>query len=80
MALKAMDEQHFYLDDKLIDLVWIGYQAKKQINAANYHDMNRHLKWLNSFAVRLLTDDINDNDERIAKKRLSGLGLGWYLE
>ncbi len=80
MALKPIDRQHFYLDDKLIDLVWIAHQVKKQTNAANYHEMNRGLNWLNKLAQRLLVNEINEADEHLARKRLDILGLGWYLE
>ncbi len=80
MPLKPIDAEHFYLNDKLIDLVWIGYQAKKQINAANYHDMNRSLNWLNQLAQRLLDDNVTDTDELIVRKRLEALGFGWSLD
>ncbi len=80
MVLKALDEQHFYIDDKLVDLVWIGYQTKKQINAANYHDVNRHLNWLNKLAERLLTNDVDERDERMVRKRLAALVLSWYFD
>ena len=80
MALKPIDRQHFYLDDKLIDLVWIAHQVKKQTNAANYHEMNRGLNWLNKLAHRLSADETNENNEYVARKRLSTLGLDWYLE
>jgi hypothetical protein len=80
MVLKALDEHHFYIDEKLVDLVWIGYQAKKQINAANYHDINRHLNWLSKLAERLVVHDVDERDERVVKKRLVALGLGWYLD
>jgi len=80
MALKPIDEQHFYIDDHLIDMAWIGHQVKKQITAANYHDIQRHLGWLNHLASRLLTANIDEQDEAMAKKRLSALGYGWYFE
>lgn len=80
MTLKAVDEQHFYIDDKLVDLVWIGFQAKKQTNAANYHQMNRHLSWLNKLARRLLTNNITPKDEQTARNRLTALGMGWYFD
>ena len=80
MTLKALDAQHFYIDEQLIDLVWIGHHAKKQITAANYHDMVRNLRWLHKLAQRLLADNIDPNDEPMAKKRLAALGCGWYFE
>ena len=80
MPLKPIDKQHFYLDDTLIDLVWIAHQVKKQTNAANYHEMNRGLNWLNKLAERLLTDNFTEEDERLARKRLEILGVSWYLE
>ena len=80
MPLKPVDKQHFYLDDTLIDLVWIAHQVKKQTNAANYHEMNRGLNWLNKLAERLLTDNFTEEDERLARKRLEILGVSWYLE
>ncbi len=79
MTLKPIDTEHFYLNTKLIDLVWIGYHAQKQTNAANYHDMNRNLNWLNQLAQRLLDNDVTDTDELIARKRLEALGFGWSL-
>lgn len=80
MPLKPLDRQHFYLDDTLIDLVWIAHQVKKQTNAANYHEMNRSLNWLNKLAHRLLSGNTSDDDERLACKRLEALGVSWYLE
>ena len=80
MSLKPIDKQHFYLDDRLIDLVWISHKAKHQTNAANYHQMNRSLSWLNKLARRLLTDETRADDEQKARKRLAILGLDWYLE
>ncbi|HEX9925786.1 MAG TPA: hypothetical protein VGD99_24230 [Anaerolineae bacterium] len=80
MALTALDEQHFYVNEQLIDLVWIGYHVKKQMSAANHHDLNRRLNWLHDLANRLLTADTNEHDERTARKILRGLGYGWYFE
>ena len=79
MSLKPVDKHHFYLDDQLIDLVWIAHKARQQTNAANYHDMNRSLNWLNKLASRLLAGEIRDDDEQGVKKRLVILGLEWYL-
>ena len=80
MPLRSIDEQHFYLDDKLIDLVWIGHKTQKQINAANYHHMNRSLRWLNKLAARLVCGDVTQDDEQQVRKQLTVLGLDWTLE
>jgi hypothetical protein len=80
MTLTALDEQHFYIDEQLIDLVWISYHVKKQMTAANHHHINRHLNWLNDLATRLLKTHPDAEDERIAKKILNDLGYGWYFK
>jgi len=80
MILKAIDEQHFYLDERLIDLAWIGYQVRKKTTAANYHDMQRSLNWLNKLAVRLLAEEARPDDAALARKMLIVLGYGWYFE
>jgi hypothetical protein len=80
MPLHPIDEQHFYLDGKLIDLVWINHNAKKQTNAANYHEISRSLRWLNKLAARLVAGDVAGEDEQFARKRLAILGLDWYLD
>jgi hypothetical protein len=80
MTLKPIDKHHFYLDDKLIDLVWIGHKARRQTNAANYHEMNRSLNWLNKLASRLMLGEIRDGDEQGVQRRLAILGLEWYLD
>lgn len=80
MALSPLDEQHFYIDEQLIDLVWIAYHVKKQMTAANHHHINRHLNWLNDLAIRLIKSPSTEEDERLAKKILTDLGYGWYFE
>lgn len=80
MSLTPIDDKHFYLNDQLIDLVWIGYQAKLMTNAANYHDMNRSLNWLNKLARRLTAGQTTVEDESQARRRLLTLGLDWYLK
>ena len=80
MTLKAVDEAHFYIDDHLIDLAWIGYQVRKKTTAANYHDMNRSLIWLQKLAVRLRAGEAEQADETTARKMLTTLGYGWYFE
>ena len=80
MSLKPIDKHHFYLNDQLIDLVWIAHKAGRQTNAANYHDINRSLSWLNKLASRLLAGEIRNDDERGVRKRLAILGLEWYLD
>jgi hypothetical protein len=80
MALKSIDDQHFYIDDRLIDLNRIGFNAKKQINAANYHDVQRNLNWLKKLARRLAVGQPADDDEALARRRLTDLGYGFYFE
>ncbi len=82
MALKSVDSQHFYIDDRLIDMVWINRHAGELVNAANYHEINRSLHWLNRLAQRLAEGRVAETDaeaEAAAKKRLTNLGLNWYL-
>ena len=79
MSLKGVDEKHFYVDGKLIDLVWINHHAKTLINAANYHEMNRSLHWIRKLAERLATGDERVDDERELRKRLATLGLDWIV-
>jgi len=79
VALQAIDHQHFYLDDRLIDLVWIGYHAGRQSNAANHHDIKRNLNWLANLARRLQTGNVDSRDERVARRKLKALGRGWDL-
>jgi len=80
MALKTVDEQHFYIDDRLVDLVWIKRHAGELVNAANYHEITRSLHWLNRLAQRLAAGEVRAADELTAKKRLAALGLDWYLD
>lgn len=83
MALKSVDSQHFYIDDRLIDMVWIKHHAGELVNAANYHEINRSLHWLTRLAQRLAEGRVAEDDEaatEIAKKRLANLGLHWYLD
>lgn len=80
MPLKTIDEKHFYLDDRLIDLIWIHRHANTLINAANYHEVNRSLNWLNGLAHRLARGEERESDEAMVRKRLTALGLDWYLE
>jgi hypothetical protein len=82
MALKSVDSQHFYIDGRLIDMVWINRHAGELVNAANYHEINRSLHWLNRLAQRLAEGRVAETDaeaEAAAKKRLTNLGLNWYL-
>lgn len=80
MTLRAGDEQHFYIDAQLIDLVWIEHRVRKEINAANYHDRQRHLRWLHKLAGRLLAGHIEAQDEAAARRSLAALGFGWYFD
>jgi len=80
VSLKSVDDKHFYLDDRLIDLVWIERHANELVNAANYHEINRSLNWLKKLARRLAAGNSAENDELQVRRRLSLLGLGWYLE
>jgi hypothetical protein len=80
MTLKSLDDQHFYIDDRLIDLNRITFNTKKQINAANYHDMQRNLNWLKKLARRLTENPPEADDEAIARRRLTELGYGFYFE
>jgi hypothetical protein len=80
MVLKTIDSQHFYLNERLIDLVWIAHQVRKKTTAANYHEMHRSLDWLKKCARRLSAGEATPNDEATAKKMLIVLGYGWYFE
>jgi hypothetical protein len=80
MIVKAIDEDHFYMDNHLVDLAWIGYQVRKKTTAANYHNMNRSLIWLQKFAARLLAGEAGQTDEATARRMLTILGYGWYFE
>ena len=80
MTLKSIDQEHFYLDDQLIDLAWIGYQIKQRTDAANFHDMQRNMRWLKAFAIRLAQDKTEAKEETQAKETLKRLGFGWYFE
>ncbi len=80
MTLKALDEKHFYINDKLVDLVWIGYHTHRRSSGANHHDVKRNLNWLSDLAERLLTGHVAQRDERLAKRRLSALGYDWSLQ
>lgn len=80
MSLTPIDNQHFYIDDRLIDLAWINYQVKQQVNAANYHEKHRRLRWLNHFAARLTANEAVVEDEAMVKDALIALGFGWYFE
>jgi hypothetical protein len=79
MALQSIDDQHFYIDDRLIDLNRISFNAKKQINAANYHEIQRHLNWLKKLARRLAAGQSEADDEASARRRLTALGYGFYF-
>ncbi|GAB4427824.1 MAG: hypothetical protein Kow0031_07920 [Anaerolineae bacterium] len=83
MALKSVDSQHFYINDRLIDMVWIKRHAGELVNAANYHEINRSLHWLTRLAQRLAEGSVAESDvaaEAAAKKRLANLGLHYYLD
>ncbi|MCG3211529.1 MAG: hypothetical protein FOGNACKC_05175 [Anaerolineae bacterium] len=80
MALKPKDTLHFYVDDKLVDLVWINHHIQQQTNAANYHEMTRTIGWLKKLAQRILDGRATDRDEQTARKKLAAVGLNWYLE
>ena len=78
--LRPVDGQHFYIDERLIDLAWIGHQVLHQTTAANYHEMHRNLRWLHQLADRLLNGQVTMEDEVDARRALSLLGYGWYFE
>jgi len=80
MTLKSIDPEHFYLDERLIDLAWIAHQVRKKTTAANYHEMNRSLNWLKKCARRLAANEATDTDEATVKKMLIILGYGWYFD
>lgn len=80
MALIPKDDYHFYVDDKLIDLIWINHHIQQQTNAANYHAMTRTIGWLKKLAQRLLNGQATDRDETALRKKLAAVGLNWYLE
>jgi len=80
MTLKSVDDKHFYVDDRLIDTIWIERHANNLVNAANYHEVNRSINWLKKFARRLAAGDERVDDEKNVKKRLVTLGLDYYLK
>ena len=80
MTLKTVDDEHFYIDDRLIDTIWIERHANNLVNAANYHEVNRSINWLKKLARRLAASDERDDDEKNVKKRLVTLGLDYYLK
>jgi hypothetical protein len=80
MAFKPIDAQHFYIDDHLIDLVWISHQIRQQTNAANYHDKQRNLSWLHKFGRQLAAGNITEKDEAKAREKLISLGYRWYFD
>lgn len=80
MTIKPIDAQHFYIDDQLIDLNWIRHQIKQQTTAANYHAMQRGIRWLTAFANRLMEHELQPNDEAQVRQKLIDLGFGWYFE
>ena len=80
MPLRSIDPQHFYLDDQLIDLAWISHQIKQRTDAANFHEMQRNIRWLKAFAIRLSEDNIKLDEEAHVKETLRILGFGWYFE
>jgi hypothetical protein len=80
MALIPKDDFHFYVDDKLIDIIWISHNIQQQTNAANYHEMTRTIGWLKKLAQRLLDGRSTERDEVTVRKKLAAVGLDWYLE
>ena len=80
MLFKSVDAQHFYIDNQLIDLVWISHQIRQQTNAANYHNKQRNLTWLQKFGRHLVEGNITEKDEAKAKETLIALGYRWYFE
>jgi hypothetical protein len=79
MSLKGVDPKHFYVDDKLIDLVWITHHANTLVNAANYHEINRAMHWLRKLAERLAEGRHKPGDEQGVRQRLATLGLGYII-
>jgi hypothetical protein len=80
MTLKGIDPKHFYVDDKLIDLVWITHHANTLVNAANYHEVNRAMHWLRKLAERLVEGDERPGDEHGLRRRLTTLGLAYIVQ
>ena len=80
MPLKSVDDKHFYVDDRLIDTIWIERHANNLVNAANYHEVNRSINWLKKLGRRLAAGDERVDDEKNVKKRLATLGLDYYLK
>ena len=79
MGLRGVDEKHFYVGARLIDLVWINHHSKTLINAANYHEMNRSLHWIRKLAERLAVGNERVGDETELRQRLATLGLEWIV-
>ena len=80
MTLKSVGDKHFYVDDRLIDTIWIERHGNNLVNAANYHEVNRSINWLKTAARRLAAGDERPNDETNVRKRLATLGLDYYLK
>lgn len=80
MTLKSVDDKHFYVDDRLIDTIWIERHGNNLVNAANYHDVNRSINWLKAAARRLAAGEERVDDEKNVRKRLAALGLDYYLK
>ena len=62
MTLKSVDDKHFYVDDRLIDTIWIERHANNLVNAANYHEENRRINWLKKLPRRLAAGDERVDD------------------